>query len=635
MTSSRALRRVSAATAAAALGLAGAALAVQPAAAATFTVSNTEDAGPGSLRQAILDTNGAPGADTIEFDASGTITLQSPLSITEAVTITGPGADVLTITRAGSFDLLTFAHGTDFSVSGVAFVAGAAVDDTGRAIDAAAGGSISLSEVSFAGFSAGNSSGGAVHALAQGSFSATDVVATDNTAREWGGAFYINAGEDVTITGLTASGNSAGEGGVVFVDTFPLLPFLGDLLIADSTFEGNQAQSGGAGSGGAVYVAEMVGEASVVRSVFSGNTAEDSGGGAHFFNPSQVNVTASLFENNTASYGGGVGGSVADADRGRYSFSETTFVGNEAVFGGGVYLSTIAPGSEPAVSIDSSTFYGNILAPALNNDSAGVSVFLFLGRGSDARVVNSTFDEASDLTPAPGAIAVLERSTEETAPSKVEVLHSTVVGPSAILQLRTGAPEDPEAGIVLASHDILVSNTDADALSAANVINAVSAPLGPDAAPLELSEAAPAAGPALSEVGYTLEWSVVSTTVDPSFVTQGAGNQLETDPQLAALADNGGATLTRLPADTSPAVNAGDPAVEGAPAVDQRGSARVVATIDVGAVELPTGAEVPVPVPAPELAATGGTVDWALLLGAAGVLLLGAAGLVIARTRNA
>jgi hypothetical protein len=37
---------------------------------ATFTVTNTNDSGAGSLRQAVLDANAAAGADTIVFDAS-------------------------------------------------------------------------------------------------------------------------------------------------------------------------------------------------------------------------------------------------------------------------------------------------------------------------------------------------------------------------------------------------------------------------------------------------------------------------------------------------------------------------------------------------------------------------------------
>lgn len=63
-------------------------------AAMTFQVINTADSGAGSLRQAILDANGNPGVDTINFNIAGaaphSIGLLSPLpAITEAVTING------------------------------------------------------------------------------------------------------------------------------------------------------------------------------------------------------------------------------------------------------------------------------------------------------------------------------------------------------------------------------------------------------------------------------------------------------------------------------------------------------------------------------------------------------------------
>src|SRR5690606_11816959 len=59
---------------------------------------------------------------------------------------------------------------------------------------------------------------------------------------------------------------------------------------------------------------------------------------------------------------------------------------------------------------------------------------------------------------------------------------------------------------------------------------------------------------------------------------------LNVDPLLAALADNGGPTLTHAIGSNSPARNAGDN--PGAPATDQRGLTRVVGgVIDIGAVE--------------------------------------------------
>jgi hypothetical protein len=62
--------------------------------AATYTVTNVSDSGPGSLRQAILDANTNPGADTIAFDIPGagvhTIAPLTPLpAISQAVTIDG------------------------------------------------------------------------------------------------------------------------------------------------------------------------------------------------------------------------------------------------------------------------------------------------------------------------------------------------------------------------------------------------------------------------------------------------------------------------------------------------------------------------------------------------------------------
>lgn len=64
--------------------------------AATFTVTNTNDSGPGSLRQAILDANSNPGFDTIEFAVAGTITPLTQLpAITDPLLIDGysaPGA---------------------------------------------------------------------------------------------------------------------------------------------------------------------------------------------------------------------------------------------------------------------------------------------------------------------------------------------------------------------------------------------------------------------------------------------------------------------------------------------------------------------------------------------------------------
>src|SRR6478672_10092763 len=66
-----------------------------PVHAATITVTNTNDSGPGSLRQALAV---AHDGDRITFAVSGTITLTSgALVVAKNVTISGPGADHLSI----------------------------------------------------------------------------------------------------------------------------------------------------------------------------------------------------------------------------------------------------------------------------------------------------------------------------------------------------------------------------------------------------------------------------------------------------------------------------------------------------------------------------------------------------------
>src|SRR5206468_5276214 len=70
----------------------------------TFTVTNLFDSGPGSLRAAIDDANAAPGAATINFapGLKGTIVLGSALTITDDVTINGPGGQKVTVSGNGA-----------------------------------------------------------------------------------------------------------------------------------------------------------------------------------------------------------------------------------------------------------------------------------------------------------------------------------------------------------------------------------------------------------------------------------------------------------------------------------------------------------------------------------------------------
>src|SRR5438045_3698892 len=94
--------------------------------AATFTVTNTDDTGSGSLRKAMMDANSAGGADTIVFNVPGagvhTITPATTLpAITSPVTIDGytqPGSAENTLETGDNAVLLIQLTGSSSSVNG-------------------------------------------------------------------------------------------------------------------------------------------------------------------------------------------------------------------------------------------------------------------------------------------------------------------------------------------------------------------------------------------------------------------------------------------------------------------------------------------------------------------------------------
>lgn len=98
-----------AATALASVGLAIWMLPASPAMGATFTVSNTNDSGAGSLRQAIADASASAGVDTVVIPAGlGTIMLSSPIDFT--------GTDLTTV--QGNGNTVSYAAGTAFNAAG-------------------------------------------------------------------------------------------------------------------------------------------------------------------------------------------------------------------------------------------------------------------------------------------------------------------------------------------------------------------------------------------------------------------------------------------------------------------------------------------------------------------------------------
>src|SRR5262249_8340756 len=84
--------------------------------AATFVVTNTLDAGPGSFREALTNASLSPGVDVITFsNVSGQITLLSAPPTLEDTSIIGPGARLLTI----SMPRFVISSGRSATIAGI------------------------------------------------------------------------------------------------------------------------------------------------------------------------------------------------------------------------------------------------------------------------------------------------------------------------------------------------------------------------------------------------------------------------------------------------------------------------------------------------------------------------------------
>jgi hypothetical protein len=200
--------------------------------ATTITVINTNDSGAGSLRQALADANDG---DTIDFDPAlkrQTITLTTAeLAIAKNVTISGPGANLLAVSRdqnAPGFRIFHVAPNHTVIIQGITIAHG--IDVTGAGIwnDHAT--------------------------LTVNSCAVTGNSATDSKYAGGGilnDGFCCGAGSGpatLTVMNSTISGNSANAGfggGIMNLG----LGFPAALAVSNSTITGNTArdQAGGGG----------------------------------------------------------------------------------------------------------------------------------------------------------------------------------------------------------------------------------------------------------------------------------------------------------------------------------------------------------------------------------------------------
>jgi hypothetical protein len=267
---------------------------------ATFTVSTLADAGPGSLRQAVLDANTLAGADTLVFAATGTLDLTSgALPITDALDVQGPGADRLTLRGNQTDRLFTLDDGQPGTV--LVTVAGLTLTH-GQATD---GGALRNDE----------------------DLTLTDCTLTKNTATDDGGAI-LNRGT-LTLRRCTLTGNTAGGGGgALYADGF------GSITIRDSRISGNTA----GGGGGGLYLSNS-GPTLLTNTAITDNRSTGAGqGGGGLVARSGADVTlqqVTLAQNQATGANAAGGGILIDAGA-RLIAQNSTIIFNQASVGGGI-----------------------------------------------------------------------------------------------------------------------------------------------------------------------------------------------------------------------------------------------------------------------------------------------------------
>jgi hypothetical protein len=303
-------------------------LALAASAQAADPVTNPNDSGPGSLRNALMTANDG---DTIAIPP-GTYSLTSgQLVVSNDITLRNqPNADKPLIQSTGNFRVLCVAGPNDVTLNGL-------IIHNGRAAPGPSGGGC-----------AGNEGGGINAEDANGRLDVQNSIVQHNSASpaQGGGGGIFAAGDlfisdsivrhNTTTAGL-ALGNNNGGGGIRWSAS-------GTFSITNSTVYENTATTGGANSGGA--------------GIYSGNAV------------ALTNVTVSG-NNHVAAAGatGGGGGGIL-VQTGIASSEHVTFVGNHSDRGGGA-ASAIAGAQN---SLANSLFHANTATSGADCAGAANSV---------------------------------------------------------------------------------------------------------------------------------------------------------------------------------------------------------------------------------------------------------------------
>jgi len=226
-------------------------------------VTNINDSGPGSLRQAI---NNVGTGETIIFNLSNypaTVTLTGgQLVIDKNLTITGPGADQVTVSGNDASRVFYVNSGITAEISGLTISDG----NVGSELFDPGGGIYNL-----------------------GTLTVNNMTFSVNTANWTGGGIYNNSG-NLTVNNSTFYGNSADLHGGGMLNE-------GTSELTNVTFSMNTADYGGG-----MYLGFL--RTSLTNVTIFDNSADLHGGGIHHGGAGDMFLNNSILANNTDSSGG-------------------------------------------------------------------------------------------------------------------------------------------------------------------------------------------------------------------------------------------------------------------------------------------------------------------------------------------
>jgi hypothetical protein len=332
------------------------------------------------------------------------------------------------------------------------------------------------------------------------------------------------------------------------------------------------------------------------------------GGGGGINNLGDLTITGStITENDSAVLGGGILEGISKYPTST-DISDTTISNNGAPYGGGIQSFNFfaSPGASHS-QITNSTVSGNEAV------TGGGVEFKYLGGSHHWLISHSTVSGNSAFEDGGGLAFGF-------VPGTVELLDSTISGNYAQFYgggayISAGAQKYQDA--LQFNNSTIASNT-AGSDGGGLYLDYTNPDEGPyQSIPLfstivgnnnassglnDLAHATDASDP--SDGAFDLSFSLVRAPGNATITQTPAGsNILGVDPQLGALANNGGLTETHLPSINSPVVDKGS--APGNLTTDQRGNPRTVDTsvanahdgTDIGSVELSTGPPGPPPPP--------------------------------------